>query len=376
MSGQPAIGRRALLAATCALPFASAGRAAAATPLRVGQCLPFTGPLAAVVKPIAEGQQLLLAAVAAEGGVQGTPIELITLDDGGQPARTEALTRALLDEKKVAALFGYASVPGLVRTLPLLDERQVPLIGVYNGADILRDASHPWLFTTTASLHDEVTAMVRNLATLNSRKLAVAYQNNELGRFMLPLVEAIAGQHQVQIVAKAAVEPDGANAKEAAAAVVSLAPQAILLLAAGAAVIGFMTALPKPRMPVYALSLAGTTSLVERLGPVAHGMAFTQVIPSPQRVTTPLARRFTLAAAAAGLAPTYDRMWGFLNAAILVEVLRRAGPRATPVAVQAALERMGEVDLGGYRVAFDKRRRHGSSFVEITMVDAGGRFIR
>ena len=69
-------------------------------------------------------------------------------------------------------------------------------------------------------------------------------------------------------------------------------------------------------------------------------------------------------------------MWGFLIVAILVEVLRRAGPRATAASVLAALERMGEVDLGGYCVAFDNYRRHGTSFVEITMVDAGGRFIR
>ncbi|MBA2964352.1 MULTISPECIES: ABC transporter substrate-binding protein [Ramlibacter] len=375
MSGQPAVGRRALLAATCALPFAGTARAATA-PLRIGQCLPLTGPLAPVVKPIAEGQQLLLASVAAQGGLQGTPIDLVTLDDTTQPARTEELTRSLLDDQKVVALFGYAFVPGLVRALPLLDERRVPLIGVYNGADVVRRDPHPWLFTTTASLRDEVQAMVQNLATLNTRKLAVAYQDNELGRFMLPQVQAIADQHGVQLVAKAAVAPDGSNARDAAAAITAREPQAILLLAAGAAVIGFMKSLPAVRVPVYALSLAGTTALLEELGPVARGMAFTQVIPSPQRATTALARRFTAAAAAAGLAPTYDRLWGFLNASILVEVLRRAGPRATPATVQAALERMGEVDLGGYRLAFDNRRRHGSSFVEITMVDAGGKFIR
>src|SRR4051812_46762248 len=119
MSGQPAIGRRALIAAACALPFGGSARAAA-PPVRVGQCLPLTRPLASVVKPIAQGQQLLLAAVSAEGGVQGPPVELLTLDDAAQPARTAELTRTLLEEHGVVALFGYASVPGLVRTLPLL----------------------------------------------------------------------------------------------------------------------------------------------------------------------------------------------------------------------------------------------------------------
>ena len=372
----PAIARRTLLAAACALPFAGRARAAPAGTVRIGQVLPLTGPLGPVVRPIVEGQKLLLDAVNAQGGVNGAAIELVTLDDGTQPAATLEHTQKLLDHHGVAALFGYAFVPGLVRALPLLDERRVPLIGVYNGADNLRKDPHPWLFTTTASLHDEVSAMVRNLATLNTRKLAVAYQNNELGRFMVPQVEAIAAEHKVTLVAKEAVEPDGSNARAATDAIARAEPQAVLLLAGGAAVVGFMKALPTARMPVYALSLAGTTALMEQLGSAARGMAFTQVVPYPMRQVTPLTRRFGAAVAAAGVAPTYDRMWGYLNATILVEVLRRTGTKPSPVTVQAALEKLTELDIGGYRLTYDAHQRHGSRFVEITMVDAGGRFIR
>jgi ABC-type branched-subunit amino acid transport system substrate-binding protein len=377
MSGSPVIARRRLVAAACALPFTGAmGAAPAAGPVRIGQCLPLTGPLAPVVKPIAEGQKLLLDAVNQQGGIGGAPIELVTLDDGAQPTRTLEHTRKLLDEHGVVALFGYAFVPGLVRTLPLLDERRVPLIGIYNGADIVRREPHPWLFTTTASLRDEISAMVRNLATLNTRKLAVAYQDNELGRFMLPQVQAVAAEHQVTLGTMVGVQPDGSNAPAAVAAVAKTEPQAVLLLAGGAAVLGFMKAMGSARVPVYALSLAGTTSLLEQLGPLARGMAFTQVVPYPMRHVTPLTRKFGAAAAAAGVAPSYDRMWGYLNASILVEVLRRTGGRPSPAAVQAALEKMGEVDLGGYRVAYGSQQRHGSNFVEITMVDAAGKFIR
>ena len=78
----------------------------------------------------------------------------------------------------------------------------------------------------------------------------------------------------------------------------------------------------------------------------------------------------------AQLAPSYDRMWGFLNATILVEVLRRAGPNPTPVGIVGAIEHMGNVDLGGYRLAFDGDNHNGSRFVEITMIGANGRYVR
>jgi branched-chain amino acid transport system substrate-binding protein len=132
----------------------------------------------------------LFDAVNARGGINGAAIELVTLDDAAQPAKTVEHTRTLLEDPGLVALFGYAFVPGLVQALPLADAKRVPLIGVYNGADNLR--GQPGLFTTTASLRDEVASMVQNLATLNTRRIVVAYQNNELGRYMLPQVQAVA----------------------------------------------------------------------------------------------------------------------------------------------------------------------------------------
>jgi ABC-type branched-subunit amino acid transport system substrate-binding protein len=371
--------RRNFIGAACAATtLGSVGmRAGAAAPLRIGQSLPLTGPLSSVVKPIAEGQRALLEEVNAAGGVSGSAIELITLDDAAQPDKTVENTRRLIDNDKVVALFGFAFVPGLVRAMPIVNEKRVPLIGVYNGADVLRAQPNPYLFTTTASLRDEVTQMVRTLATLGTRQLALVYQNNELGRFMLPLVQALAQEHEATLVCTVPAEPDGSNGAAAVQEVVAKQPQAILLLAAGAALMGFMKNLPaQPRVPVYALSLAGTTALLEQLGPAARGMAFTQVVPDPVRATTVLARRFSALMTKAGLPPTYDRMWGFLNATILVEVLRRAGAAPTPAGIASALEHMGDVDLGGYRLAYGPNRRHGSKFVDITMVDQNGRFVR
>jgi branched-chain amino acid transport system substrate-binding protein len=376
-SSQPA--RRRALAALAAsgLLGGLAPLRAASVPIRIGQSLPLTGPLGLVVKPIAEGQKALLDELNAEGGVRGSRVELLTLDDAATPERTADNTRRLIEDEKVTALFGYAFVPGLVRALPLANEKGVPLLGVYNGADIARTDANRSLFTTTASLGDEVAAMVRNLASRNTRKLALAFQNNELGRYMRPLVEAAVQQHQGTLVVSVALEPDGSNAAESAQAVAARAPEAILLLAAGLAVQGFMKALPSSaRVSVYALSLAGTTALLEQIGTAARGMAFTQVVPYPLRQTTPLTRRFTAAMTKAGLAPTYDRMWGYLNASVLAEALRRAGPNPNPAAVYSALEKMSDVDIGGYRLAFGPNRHHGSSFVEITVVDQNGRFMR
>ena len=84
--------RRELLASVGALAFAGTARASAA-PVRIGQSLPLTGPLAGIVGPIAQGQAALLESVNAEGGVHGAKIELVTLDDAAQPGTHSWKTR-------------------------------------------------------------------------------------------------------------------------------------------------------------------------------------------------------------------------------------------------------------------------------------------
>jgi branched-chain amino acid transport system substrate-binding protein len=369
--------RRWLAAAVGTTLLGALARAQATGAVRIGQSLPLSGPLRPVVEPIVQGQQALLQEVATRGGVLGQRIELITLDDAADPARTVDNARRLIEDEHVASLFGFAFVPGLLRTLPLLAQHQMPLIGVYNGADIVRGEHQPYLFTTTASIRDEVEQMVRTLAELHLTRLAVAYQDNEFGRFMLPHVADIAKAHGATIACTAPVAPDGSNAAAAAQAVGAGQPHAVLLLAAGNAVLAFMREVRRAtRVPVYALSLAGTTALVDQLGEAARGLAVTQVVPYPTSESSPLTHGFGQAMRRAGLAPTYDRLWGYLNASILVEVLRLAGTAPSPATILAAVEHMSHADIGGYRLSFDPAHHNGSRFVDIAMVGADGHYIR
>ena len=63
----------------------------------------------------------------------------------------------------------------------------------------VRGERQPYLFTTTASVRDEVEQMVRTLAELHLSRIAVVYQDNEFGRYMLPLVGDVAKSHGATI---------------------------------------------------------------------------------------------------------------------------------------------------------------------------------
>jgi branched-chain amino acid transport system substrate-binding protein len=61
---------------------------------------------------------------------------------------------------------------------------------------------------------------------------------------------------------------------------------------------------------------------------------------------------------------------------VLVEGLRRAGPRPTRAGVIRALESMRSFDLGGITVGFAPDNRIGSRYVEVTVISSSGKLLK
>ena len=72
----------------------------------------------------------------------------------------------------------------------------------------------------------------------------------------------------------------------------------------------------------------------------------------------------------------YTNFEEFLGAKVLVEGLRRAGPKPTRAAVIRALESLTTLDLGGIRVGFSRDNRVGSRYVEVTVIGSSGKLLK
>jgi ABC-type branched-subunit amino acid transport system substrate-binding protein len=72
----------------------------------------------------------------------------------------------------------------------------------------------------------------------------------------------------------------------------------------------------------------------------------------------------------------YTSFEQFLGAKVLVEGLRRAGPKPTRAKVVKALESMGSFDLGGTSVGYSAENRVGSRYVEVTVIGSSGKLLK
>ena len=82
--------------------------------------------------------------------------------------------------------------------------------------------------------------------------------------------------------------------------------------------------------------------------------------PYPWSASQPLAKAFSAAASKQKLPIDYDHCLGYINGRVLSEVVRAAGANPTPATLAAALEKLGELDLGGYALQYGAGRHHGA----------------
>jgi branched-chain amino acid transport system substrate-binding protein len=71
---------------------------------------------------------------------------------------------------------------------------------------------------------------------------------------------------------------------------------------------------------------------------------------------------------AADASPTQSHFEGYVTTQVLIEGLRRAGPRRPGKSWCRRLESLKDADIGGFMVDFSSSRRTGSRFVDIGII--------
>ena len=379
---RPALTRRrslvqamAGLAVFGALPVA-AQTGAGKGDILIGRSTALSGGMAPFLAPIHEGQEAAIEDANAKGGIGGRKIRIVSLDDGFDPRRTLENARQLSEKDAVVALLGVSGTSQVMALLPYLAEARLPLIGVYTGSPAVRAQQHPYLFTTRASYADELVKIVRNLVAVQSSRIAVVYENNDFGKLLLPLVEKTITAEGASLAGSHALAPTGEDAATAAKTLAAQKPQAVLLVAAGPPVVAYVKAnRAHLGVPVYTLSLGAGSAVLKALGEEARGLAVARTGPSPTKPTIQLTRDFQASMKRHGKPADYDRYTGYMDARVLIEGLRAAGPGVTRASLVQAMEGLGTLDLGGYTYQFSPQNHHGSNFVDIAVVGSGGVYL-
>jgi ABC-type branched-subunit amino acid transport system substrate-binding protein len=345
----------------------------------LGQAAVFSGPAAQLGIQMRNGVKAYLDYVNAQGGVHGRKIELVTEDDRYETSVAPAASRKLIEEHKVFALIGYVGTPTGVAHLPVVNRARVPLVGMFTGAEVLRVPFSRYIFHVRASYYDETEKIVEQIVSIGGRNIAVFYQDDAYGMAGLRGTEIAMQKRNMKISATATVERNTVKVENAVQTIHALKPDAVVMISAYTSIAEFVRQMKKAgsNATFYNVSFVGSKALADALGDDGVGVAISQVVPFPWGRAVPVVKEYQQLAAKAGYTDyNFSAMEGFLSAKVAVEGLRRAGRNLTRESYIAALEKMQDVDLGGFFVSYSPANRAGSKFVDLTIIGRGGKFLR
>ena len=366
-----------VLAGATTLAGFNAARAQGGGKIVLGQSAAFTGPAAQLGIQFNRGANVWFDQFNAQGGVGGRTIELRKMDDGYEPDRCAANTRKLIDED-VFALFGYIGTPTSLAAVPLAKKEQVPFIAPFTGAMGLRDPFNKYIFHLRASYNDETELIVKQLTTLDLKKVAVFYQSDAYGKAGLDGTVLALTSRKLKTVAQATVERNSVDVDAAVKSLMAASPDAIVQISAYKSCAAFIKAARKAGYggTFFNVSFVGTQALADELGKDGAGVVVTQVVPSPYNASRPITREFLDAVkkAGGGAQANFSSMEGYLAAKVFTEGLRRTGGKPiTRDTLISGLESLSNQSYGGFSVNFSPDRHVASSFVDLSMLTGDGR---
>jgi ABC-type branched-subunit amino acid transport system substrate-binding protein len=345
----------------------------------LGQAAGFTGSVAGTVKELTAGARAYFDYVNAKGGVHGRKIVLESVDDGFDPKRTPDAVKKLIEEKHVFALFLSRGTPTNEAAYPVLEQAKVPLVGPSTGAMSMYNPPRRYLFPVRPSYHSETSKIVSQLVSTGINRIAVVHTDDSFGKDGLTGVLNAMKEHKLAPVVIATHPRQTIKVEEAVSAISKADPQAVIMVTLVDAAVAFIKQMKKAGASPLFVTLSNNSSnaFIKNLAEDGHGVAVSQVSPYPFYRTMPITNEFhDSIKGRQDVSPSYASMEGFIAAKVMVEGLRRAGPKPTREKLIAALESMQRFDLGGIDVTYGPQRRTGTEYIDLTIISKKGMFVR
>ena len=339
-----------------------------ANSITLGATIPITGP-AAAYGSVGRGADAYFKYVNSKGGVFGRKILYKYEDDEFDVAKTILLTRQLVEQDDVLAIFNSVGTEHALAIRSYLNDRKVPQLFVGSGVSQLatEHRKFPWSMGYLPSFAGEGAIYGRYIAAHQPKaRIAVLYENSDFGKDLLNGLRRGLGNKKGRVVATQAYEIDDQNVDSELARLKSSGANTLMLFATPKfAIFGYVGSFRlgwHPRVYVTSVSISPDIMKIAKFGSNAKqvegsiSIAFVKDPTAKQwakdktvRLYKTVVRRFLPSAKADDVFNYY----GMAVAYTMVDTLRKAGRNLTRESVLRAATHLNETNpflLPGVRI--------------------------
>lgn len=377
------------------------GSPAAANDILLGMSAAFTGSSASLGIELYRGASTYFNYINDHGGINGNKIFIKAYDDGYNPVPAIENTIKLIEQDNVFLLFNYVGTPTVTRVLPLLkiyNDRFTQLFFPFTGAQPQREPPYDqYVFNLRASYRQETEGLVDRFIEIGRKRISVFYQADAYGRSGWDGVRRALAKYGLSMVGEATYQR-GTDYTQSLKPQVDVLrktqPDAIISIGAYAACAAFIRDARDAgwHVPIANVSFVGSQSLLNLLlkSGETSGRDYTvnlinsQVVPSYTDTSlaavreyrelidryNPIPPRELVKGPYEPLRYSSVSLEGYLNAKLLVEILRRMGATPRIARLKEVVESINNYDLGiNAPVSFASYKHQGINRVYYTMID-------
>ncbi|MGL1893637.1 MAG: ABC transporter substrate-binding protein [Spirochaetaceae bacterium] len=305
------------------------------------------------------------------GGIKGRKIKLLSLNDSYVPELTVVNTIKFLENRDLLMLFNYVGTPTTNSILPMLkleEKNNLILFGNLTGSGSQRDAPYnSFVYNIRSSYGDETSKLVDYFLAQGKKRIGVFYQIDDFGQSGFSGIKksleekglVIAGETSYK---KGATWNDSMEAQ--ARYLKEKEVDVIISISTYEAAAGFIrdTRAIGLNVPISNISFVDVNALFNILRSNSvdfNELYFTEILPSFNNDTYPFIKKYTQIFTKSHYKMNFISLEGFLNAYILVEILRNTDYEINRSNIKDIIENMSPIDLGfGKHVAFTKQNHN------------------
>lgn len=205
----------------------SASAALAAAPIKIGALFSVTGPASFLGEPEKNTLELLVKETNAKGGINGSKIELVIYDTGGDATKAVQLANKLIKNDKVVAIVGPSTTGESMAVLPIAEKEQIPLVSCAAGIKIT-DPVKKWVFKTPANDHVAAEKILIQAEKLKQKNIALITVSDSFGASGREQLKLMAAKRGFKIVADEVYSPKDTDMTPQLTKIKAAKPDAII----------------------------------------------------------------------------------------------------------------------------------------------------
>lgn len=178
------------------------------TTVKIGGFAAQSGPVAPIGVSVRKGFEGYIKHVNDNGGVHGRKIEIVkVVDDEFTAAKALAASKELVESDKVFALAPVLGTPGVQASMDYWIEQNIPVVYPMTGIEQTAHPAKKNVFAVQPNNYDEAKILTQYaVKDMGKKKVAVLWQNSDMGKQGLKGVKDIVGTLGAELVYEASHE--------------------------------------------------------------------------------------------------------------------------------------------------------------------------